>query len=248
MDELYQIGPMICLSLDLDWAPAWATDWISHAMSGRGLTGTFFVTHECASLPTLRKVGMELGLHPNYLAGSSHGTTTAQVIDFVAAIVPEARGVRAHALVSSTPLWTEYAARGFAYESSDLLDGQAGLKPLKAWNDLVRLPIYWEDDVHLMHGRPLELAAVGLEQPGLKILNFHPVLLALNASSLDGYQGLKKGLAASGTSLQGATQGDFAPFVNTGYGLRDLFVEVCDELVRRPEQQGGRLIERAGTV
>ena len=237
---------MISLSFDLDWAPAWATDWIATTMADRGLVGTFFVTHDCASLFRLRELGMELGIHPNYLPGSSHGASTEEVLDFVQRLVPEARGVRAHALVRSTPLWIEYEKRGFRYEASDLMDGIAGLRPLRAWNGLMRLPIYWEDDVHLMHGLPLEGEEMGLDADGMKILNFHPVLLALNSSSLEGYQSLKAHLASTGERLTDASEETFAPFVDSAPGVRDLFVEVCDRLARDPASRGGTLANLAG--
>jgi hypothetical protein len=236
---------MISLSFDLDWAPAWATEWIARTMADRGLTGTFFVTHRCASLPRLIELGMELGVHPNYLPGSSHGVTQNEVLDYVQTLVPGAIGVRAHALVRSTPLWIEYAKRGFVYEASDLMDGIAGLRPLPAWNGLVRLPIYWEDDVHLMHGLPLEREAMGLAAAGMKVLNFHPILLALNSSSLAGYQGLKRFLAEQSEPLTDASEETVERFADHGTGVRALFEEVCDLLAADPSLRGGTLADLA---
>lgn len=236
---------MIAFSFDLDWAPSWATDWIREELEDRGLVGTFFVTHACESLDRLRAANMELGIHPNYLPGSSHGTTADEVLDFVRALVPEARGVRAHALVRSTPLWTRYAELGFAYEASDLMDGLAGLRPIRAWNGLVQLPIYWEDDVHLMHGRPLDVASMGLGSAGMKILNFHPVLLALNSASLDGYGALKTELARTGDKLTEASRDTFVRFADRGPGVRDLFLRVADRLAGDESERGGTLFDLA---
>lgn len=239
---------MISFSFDLDWAPAWATDWICEQLAGRGLRGTFFVTHDCPSLDRLRAAGMELGVHPNYLPGSSHGETPDEVLDFVRALAPEARGVRAHALVRSTPLWTRYTELGMVYEASDLMDGLPGLRPLRAWNGLVRLPIYWEDDVHLMHGEPHTLDAMGLDAPGMKILNFHPVLLALNSATLDGYGALKGELGRTGIALSNASRELFDRFTDSGPGVRDLFVRVSDRLAENAAERGGTLLELARTA
>lgn len=234
------------LSFDQDWAPPWATLDIHQALQGQGLEGTLFVTHACPCLPALRQASgaglTELAWHPNYLPGSSHGASTEEVLDTMASLIPEARGVRAHFLVRSTALWGHYAGRGLRYEASDLMDGMVGLRPLRAWNDLVRLPIFWEDDVHAAHGRPFALDSLGLDQPGLKIFDFHPVHLALNTASLDNYQALKERLAQQGTPLTQATREDFEACRNRDTpGAHDLFLALLDHMAAHPEVRGGPL-------
>ncbi len=246
---------MIHLSFDQDWAPAWATLDICETLEAARIAGTLFATHSCASLS---KVGSspyglaELGLHPNFLPGSSQGDSPTEVLDTVGGWFPHARGVRAHGLVRSTCLWMEYGKRGLQYDSSDLLDGLAGIRPLRTWNGLFRLPIFWEDDVHLQHGRPCQLESVRLELSGLKIFNFHPVLVALNAGDLAGYQDLKRHLSVQGISLASASRTEFAPFINRDRpGMRDMLAEVIAYMQAHPDQAGGTLItilDQAGDV
>lgn len=242
---------MIHLSFDQDWAPPWATLALHEALAAAGLRGTLFVTHDCPSLAALRAAGrLELGWHPNFLPGSSHGATVEEVLDTCALLVPEAAGARAHGLMRGTSLLLAYRDRGLLYDAADLRDGAPGHAPFVSWTGLARLPIWFEDDVHLRRGLPCTLEALDLASPGLRVMNFHPVLVALNAADLDGYAGLKAALAAAGTPLTEASERDFAPFVERERpGVGDLLREVVAWLGAHPRRAGGPLREVAlGTV
>jgi hypothetical protein len=245
------VDDVICLTFDQDWAPAWATQEVHQAVVESGLSATFFATHACEALADLRREGaFELAWHPNFLPGSTHGADVDAVLDTMRKIVPEGLGVRAHALVRSTPLLIRYGQLGLRYEASDLMDGQARLEPRPAWNGVIRLPIFWEDDVHLLFGRPCGGSDVedllGLSAPGLKCVNFHPVLIALNADDLVGYEGLKAALAERGAGLDEASPNDVAHFRQRERpGVGDLFARLLAWLARRPERVGGRLIDVA---
>lgn len=237
---------MLHLSFDLDWAPAWATAATGARLAGAGVRGTFFVTHRCDSLDGLRERGMELGWHPNFLRGSSHGDTIDEVLDFCAGLVPDAVGARAHCLIRGTPYLQAYGRRGLRYDASDIHDGVAGLEPFDSWTGVRRLPIWFEDDVHLARGLPCRFDALDHASPGLKILNFHPVLLALNAADGTEYTGLKQDLSARGVPLSEATLQDFSPWRQTARsGVSDLLGEVLDHLAAHPHQAGGPLREIA---
>ncbi len=234
---------MIHLTFDQDWAPAWATESLHDALAAAGQRGTLFVTQGCPSLGTLRAAGcMELGWHPNFLPGSSHGATVAEVLDTMQGLVPEAVGARAHGLMRGTSILLAYRERGLRYDAADIHDGVPGLAPFESWTGMTRLPIWFEDDVHLQRGLPCRLDALDLGSPGLHIMNFHPVLLALNSADLDGYDRLKAALRESGTGLTAATEDHFAPFVETERpGVRDLYEAVLGWLVAHPERAGGSL-------
>ena len=245
-DEGYA-GDVIYLSFDQDWAPAWATTTLTDRLAEAGLEGTLFVTHDCPSLAVIRGGGhVELGWHPNFLPGSSHGATVDEVLDTMAGWVPEAVGARAHTLMRGTPLLEAYKARGIRYDAADIFDGRAGLEAFESWTGVTRLPIWFEDDVHLQRGLPCTLESLGLEAPGLKICTFHPVLVALNAADLQGYAALKADLGARGVPLTEATQADFAPHRERQRdGVDDLFGALVSWLSSRPERRGGRLCRAA---
>ena len=231
------------LTFDLDWAPPWATAYLCDLLVTHGLRGTFFVTHDCPALPRLRASGCaELGWHPNFLPGSSHGATVEAVLDTMSRLVPEAVGARAHTLMRGTPLLLAYRERGLRYDAADIHDGVAGLEPFVSWTGLTRLPIWFEDDVQLQRGLPMQLDSLDVDRPGLKIANFHPVLVALNAADLEGYGALKAALRADGTPLTEATEADFAPFVERQRpGARDLLTSLTRHLSDHRAGAGGFL-------
>ena len=234
---------MLYLSFDQDWAPEWATRALTDALAEAGLQGTLFVTHDCPSLASLRASGhIELGWHPNFLPGSSHGDTVEQVLDTMARWVPEAVGARAHTLMRGTPLLMAYRERGLRYDAADIFDGRPGLEAFESWTGVLRLPIWFEDDVHLERGLRCDVDRLALDAPGLKICTFHPVLVALNASDLAPYRDLKRDLAQRGVGLTDATQADFARHRQRHEpGVADLFNALVTWLKAHPASQGGPL-------
>ena len=237
---------MIHLSFDQDWAPAWATEALIRHVVDAKQVGTLFVTNACSSLDLARASGFELGWHPNFLPGSSHGESIDEVLDFMTALVPEAVGVRAHCLVRGTPYMVAYRDRGLRYEASDLMDGVDGLEPFRSWTGLWRLPIWLEDDVSLERGLRFFFTESELAGEGLQVVNIHPVLHALNCTELAQYQDLKAHLAKTGVSLTQATQEDFASFVQSDRpGVRDLLDELLGHMQRHEERAGGCLKDLA---
>ena len=234
---------MIHVTLDQDWAPDWATEAALDALAAAGLQATLFVTHDSPGLLRWRsRSGLELGVHPNFLAHSSHGDTVDAVLDHVGQLVPGARGVRAHGLVRGTHLLEAYGRRGYAYDASDLVDGVAGLTVLPRWSGVARVPIYFEDDVHLHYGRPATPDDVEPGARGVRVFNFHPVLLALNAPDLAGYRALKAALVRQNLSLREAPPEALAPFRHDGpTGVRVVFEALLSFLRSNPHDAGGTL-------
>lgn len=234
---------MIHLTFDQDWAPAWATEAVASRVQAAGLRATLFVTHDCPSLARVRAGrALELGWHPNFLPGSSHGEHMEAVLDFMAQVVPEAVGARAHTLMRGTPILEAYKRRGLRYDAADLHDGVANLTVFQSWTGVSRIPIWLEDDVHLQRGLACELGALDLDGPGLKVCTFHPVLVALNCADLRSYAALKADLSARGVGLTDATPDDFAPFHQRDRpGVGDLFEALIGWLERRRDRAGDSL-------
>jgi hypothetical protein len=234
---------MIHLTLDQDWAPDWATEDALDRISAAGAAATLFVTHASPGLERWRtRPGLELGVHPNFLPGSTHGATVDAVLDHVRGLVPDARGVRAHGLVRGTHLLEAYGRRGYAYDASDLIDGTPGLTVLPRWSGVARVPIFWEDDVHLHYGHPAAWEAVPPGTRGVRVFSFHPVLLALNAADLAGYRALKAELMRQKLSLPEAPARALAPFRHEGPdGLGAVFAGLLGHLASHPDERGGTL-------
>jgi hypothetical protein len=239
---------VIHLTFDQDWAPAWATEQIARRVKDAGLEATFFVTHDCPGLASLRSSGVfELGWHPNFLPGSSHGEGVEAVLDHMSQIVPEARGARAHTLMRGTPILEAYKRRGLRYDGADLHDGVSNLEVFQSWTGVSRIPIWFEDDVHLQRGLACQLGSLALDAPGLKVCTFHPVLVALNCADLNSYGALKADLATRGVGLTDATVEDFYRFRQSDHpGVGDLFESLVSWLEAHPASAGAGLATLVG--
>lgn len=231
---------MYYLTFDQDWAPDWATLDLVEVLREHDLAGTLFVTHQSDVLQEIRGIGhIELGVHPNFLPGSSHGTTWEAVMEHVLGIVPEAVGVRAHCLIRGTPLLQLYQRLGLQYDASDIFDGLEALRPFQSWTGVWRLPIWWEDDVALQRGQK-PVIQEDLAPDNMCTVNIHPVLYALNAADLTCYENLKAYLRDTGRSLQQATREDFARFRQLN-GVADGLKRLCLFLQEQPQLCGGTL-------
>jgi hypothetical protein len=224
----------VCLTLDVDWAPDHAIDWVADLLIDHAVKATWFVTHNSPAVDRLRAQPklFELGIHPNFLAGSTHGTTVDQVLDHCLELVPEARSMRTHGLWQSTLLFQKVLERksNIRADVSLLAFGAAGLSPFLhryRGHSLWRIPYQWEDtfamEAQAFPERPLEWAG-----GGLKIFSFHPIHVVLNATTMGNYQRLKQAVPC----LSEAGAAALAPYQEKGTGMRQRFIELVEHLAR----------------
>lgn len=217
------------LSLDLDWAPDAAIDAVAQILVESSVPATWLVTHASPAVDRLREHGdlFELGIHPNFLPGSTHGSATADVLDHCMALVPDAVSMRTHALVQSTPILSEVLERTpIRVDLSVFLPRAGNVSPVEyRWRDrsLVRLPYVWEDDVELENGTLNGGFDSILRASGLKVFDFHPVHVFLNSTSMAAYR------RVSGT----LPEADLAPHVEEGRGVGVVFRELVAALAGR---------------
>jgi hypothetical protein len=207
----------IALTVDVEWAhPAVLADTVQ-LIESRGLRATFFCTHAGVEVP-----GHERALHPNF---RRTGNTTvapdvlrAAALDDLAfyraalaaaqAWCPEARGVRAHSLISDSDLFPIYADAGLEYDSGCFLPLAPGLAPVWRGSGIVEMPLYYMDHWDVREqATGFAVDGLGLARPGLKVVTFHPNLVYLNAAT--------PWLAAHR---------------NSGRGVRTLFLSLLDRL------------------
>lgn len=194
----------VCVSFDIDWAPDFMIDELTALLARAPRPFTVFCTHDSpATRRLLALPGCEAALHPNFLAAAEPGSDTAplatreaRVLDDLRARFPDARGVRNHALYYHSRLLALFHRADIAYLSNDLCFLAPGLAPHRDWSGLVRVPIYWEDDVHCVYfDQRFDLDALAMDRPGLQVFNFHPVHVYLNTADLCAYQRAKPALA-----------------------------------------------------
>ncbi len=177
----------VCLSLDVDWAPDPVLAYVVDLIARAGVSATLFATHHTPVLTELGPPTFEVGLHPNF----DRGADLDAPLHELKAAYPGARGARSHGLAVSSRVLQRYMAHGLRYESNVFLPGHEGLRPVTRFVELVSIPFYWSDDKHLERGEPFELAAMRLDVPGLRVLNFHPIHVYMNTVSLSHYESFK---------------------------------------------------------
>jgi hypothetical protein len=176
--------PVFCLTSDVDWASDTCIRDLATVAGDVGVVPTFFATHRSEALDELAAAGRaQIGVHPNFLPGSTHGTTVDEVTEHVLALYPDARAFRSHCFVDSTQIVRTMRDRGIVYDSNLCLFLQQDLVPLQHGAGTIRLPVFWEDDCHWdLTGADwdLERHIDAFFTPGLKILNVHPFTFAAN--------------------------------------------------------------------
>lgn len=211
----------IAISLDLDWAPEAVLDDTLQLMAQHGVCGTVFATHDSAVLRGAGKL-IEVGVHPNFnplLDGRQSSPDVDGILAQLREIYPDARGVRSHSMLQSTPLLLKFAERGFSYESNCFLPYDDHLSPRKLWMDLVRVPYNWEDDVHWSYGYAFDDFRLRMDGTSLHVLDFHPIHIFLNTEDATRYAAARPSYGDARALLAHRNRGPRP-------GTRDLFLQV----------------------
>jgi ubiquinone/menaquinone biosynthesis C-methylase UbiE len=183
-------GPLFCLTSDVDWASDYAIGELLRFAGSVGIAPTVFATHPTTALQDR----VEVGIHPNFLPGSTHGSDPSSVIDNMLAAYPRARASRSHHFVDSSDISHRMFERGLLYDSNLCLHLQDGIVPLRMGSGPIRFPVFWEDDVHwsMEHGDwSVERYLERFTTHGLKILNIHPFFFAANIPGQEFYEKVK---------------------------------------------------------
>lgn len=173
----------VCVTVDVDFAPDYMIDECVGLLDSHGVAATFYATHPSPVVSRIDDGGRyEVGLHPNLTPGSTQGASLREIVGMLRQHHPNARGNRFHLLGSSYRDLALLSGLGIEYDVSTLRFNGAYLLPV--WHadiDLTKLTYFWEDGVCETAGLAPRLDGVDLYAPGMKIFNFHPLNLYLNA-------------------------------------------------------------------
>lgn len=239
---MHALPSRAAITLDTDWAPDAAIAQCAKMLVDAKVRATWFVTHESAAIAALRDHPelFEIGIHPNFLPGSSHGATPDAVLNSCMRMVPDAISMRTHALVQSTPLLDSVLQKTpIRCDASLLLSYASHVEPIEyQWKGttLLRIPYVWEDDIEMMRDCPRWSTTEALAGRGLRVFAFHPIHVALNSPDFVRYEMLK----AAVKPLSRASSEDMRPFVNPALGARTAFLALVEKL----SKEGGGLLMR----
>lgn len=183
----------VFVTIDIDWAIDQAIDDVLDLLRRAGAVATFFMTHATPAFERMLADGHEVGIHPNLnptIAGN--GPPAEAVLADLHRCVPQARSLRCHSMTQSSRLLDEFTKQGFSHDGNQFLPLRSGIetRPYRHWNGLVRVPYRWEDDVELMYDGHLDTGSAkrAAQAPGLSVLDFHPVHIALNTCDMAHYE------------------------------------------------------------
>ncbi len=177
------------ITADQDWAPEWAMDFFLEWTRQLALKPHIFATNSSYRLQcAVGRGDASLGWHPNFALGSTHGDSPSAVVEHLRSIAPGATTFRTHRFNESSDALEALAQAGHTVCSQFPTLFSPGIVPLIHASGLVVLPVWFEDDIW-MRDSMIADARIGasIDTPGLKILNLHPVHVALNSPDFDWY-------------------------------------------------------------
>ena len=182
------------LTFDIDWAPDYAILKCCDLVENANCKATFFATHDTPINREIISRGHNLGIHPNFLPGSSHGTDVQTIISECLKYAPEAWCMRTHSLVQSSPLLQEIFG-SFPQLKLDvsLLMHRSPFAHKTKWDfdgvSFDRLLYNWEDDAQFSAFNMKEIPELFFGE--LTVFDFHPIHVFLNSTDGSEYRKLK---------------------------------------------------------
>jgi peptidoglycan/xylan/chitin deacetylase (PgdA/CDA1 family) len=191
----------ICFTVDVEWAAPEVLADLRRLFDEHAVSATFFVTHAGVETP-----GHERGLHPNFRRNGdlykgllrsgapalSDEEVHTHIVSSTLAFAPEAKGLRTHSLYYDSTLLPLYRRLGLEYDCSYQMPLVPDLRPFWKQHEIIEIPTYYADHFDLMTGATeFNLARLSLDRPGLKVFDFHPNIIYLNASSVAQYAASK---------------------------------------------------------
>ena len=221
----------VVLTLDTDWAPDFVIEFAMDRLLQAGVAATWFITHRSAAIERLESYPQqfELGIHPNFNRGSTHGEDPTSVFRHCLSLVPNAKSHRSHGLVTSSwHLHYLLTQTEIERDVSTLMPRAQSLQPIiyeQGGRHLLRIPYFFDDYYEQGLAEPCwdaySMIRLG---SGLKVFNFHPIHLYLNGRTLAQYESMKLKV----DDFRGSSPDDLRPFRRAGTGPLSLFDELIE--------------------
>lgn len=226
------------ITLDIDWAPDWMIRNAAAVLRNAGVKATWFATHASNATEEIQADPLfEIGIHPNFEPGSTHGSTPQEVMTHLRSLFPNAISCRSHSLGQSERiLQMQCEEFGIRIDCSIHLPNCTHISPHKLsyspkGRKLLRIPHFFQDNSYLCQSLPVSFDSIDTRTAGLKVFNFHPVHIALNTNSMQSYFAFQKA-----KDLRTVRSCDIDEFRNAKEGIGTLFAKVVAE-AKKQEQQ-----------
>ena len=219
--------PAICITIDIDWVHDDILSDTINLLEQYSVPVTWFVTHDTPVLNRIRgNPNFELGIHPNFnnKLHRSDDRTVNMILEELLSVVPNAKSVRSHSLVQSSRLLEIFKHHGLQFECNTIIPYQSKLKllPWKLWNEMLKVPHLWEDDVACLYGQLGDISEL-TKLKGLKVFAFHPIHIFLNSNNLKVYEATR--------SLHMHPL-ELINHRNEGYGVRNALISLLNNYAK----------------
>ena len=182
------------LTFDIDWAHDDVVGDVIDLVESADVSATWFITHRSKVLDRLQaNPNFEIGVHPNFnpllLGDTTNGTSAAEVLERIKAIVPEATSVRSHSLAQGSLLQQEFSSIGLTHDCNLFIPEQAEfseIRPFKLWNGMISVPYFFCDYCRCIYSSSKDMSDLTAYN-GLKVFDFHPIHVFLNTENLVRY-------------------------------------------------------------
>lgn len=172
----------VCYTSDMDWASEFVISQMLGYFEEQDIHPTIFMTHPSPCIEEYAKRGkVDLGIHPNFILPSSQGDSVTNIVDYCLNLLPGAKVFRCHRWYASNDIYDLLYQKGIRYDSN-LCTLMEVVAPFRHRSGMISFPTFFEDGAWLYHGLSLKfMDSVALfNQPGLKVINIHPMHFVLN--------------------------------------------------------------------
>lgn len=211
----------LAVTIDLDWCSEAATEETLDYLAARRIPVTVFATHHSPRVAAaLGEV--EVGLHPFFGEGSSHGGTVEEVVRCVATIPHNLPAFRCHRFGVSNEVREAMAAAGMRISSNVCTDLEI-VPPFMDRCGLVEVPIFFEDGGYLGRGRGLDAP---IAADGTAVILLHPMHFTLNTPHFGYMAEIKRKVSREAWNAMDRGALDLLRW--GGLGIRDTAVALLD--------------------
>ena len=237
--EYFMKNSVYVFTTDIDFAPEWAIAETINVFKQLEVPLTPFITHPSDAIKKeyrSKKKQRYVCLHP-WLKSRMHGETFFEIMNTMSLLWPPAKGIRTHGFYYTSKIKKTFFNGGLKYDSSPCLFLQPYSTPLRDCSGLTMFPVWWEDDVHISKRLPLEKKTIEKELavPGLKIINTHPIIFAMNSADKESSYGIKlykdKGTGKWGKTLMHSIDEDkWMDYVYKSMGVQRFLTQLIQYL------------------
>ncbi|MDP2193597.1 MAG: hypothetical protein Q8K36_03630 [Alphaproteobacteria bacterium] len=218
------------LTFDIDWVHDDAINRVIDLCITHKVKATFFITHASRTTARIKNLPeqFEIGIHPNFLSGSTHGTNEEDVLSHCQDLMPNILSIRTHCLYQHSKLYNLYNMHygDSLIDSSVFMPGCTNIEPYRLYTEhgqIVKVPVIWADDYHCL-GKDKQNPINYVNVSGCKVYCFHPVHIFHNTISMEHYNAIKHNQNTQSFSEQ--------------RGIYNIFLSFLDSITKHQKETG----------